>query len=574
MNLTRRAAALALSALLLLPAALAAGAPTAPPLSPAQKQEDLNVLYDTLKEAHPNLFANTSEAEFLAKKSEIEAGLDTADDLTFALELQSLAALAGDSHTTVALGQTDDMHFYPFALTWFAGSWVLTTAPGDSAADLGRTVTAMNGRSMDEILAAFSTLVSADNGVKLRRQARQMFYAAEILDYLGLSSPDGVLTLTMDSGDTLALFPLSSEQMETFAFSYLADQRDGVPDTAYRKKTYYFSLPLDEQTYYIQYNVCQEDPDLPMADFAAQVAADLEAGSYAQVLLDLRNNGGGSDGVIRPLLDLLAPGVRDSSLRLYGLIGETTFSSAIINAVMIQEMGGALAGSPTSGSVDHFGSVGSFTLPHSGRRVGCSTKWIDLGTLLEAGQRYGVEPLQPDVAVEPTLADYLAGRDTEVEYLLAHGLEFTPPDRGGDPLTRGYLLSLLYNAAQAAGKDVSAPENEFYDVIPFAYYAPAADWAAQAGIAAGNGEGALEPVRPVTRAEAAVMLSRFAAYLGLSPAAQTDAFSDEDLIPVWAREAARQAGALGLLDAKSGAFRPNDAMTRSDGAALAEALLP
>ena len=33
----------------------------------------------------------------------------------------------------------------------------------------------------------------------------------------------------------------------------------------------------------------------PMADFAALVAKDLEAGDYSRVLLDLRNNGGGSE---------------------------------------------------------------------------------------------------------------------------------------------------------------------------------------------------------------------------------------------------------------------------------------
>lgn len=77
--------------------------------------------------------------------------------------------------------------------------------------------------------------------------------------------------------------------------------------TDYQKGTYYFSLPLDSRTYYIQYNQCKEDPELPMETFTAQVMADLEQGSYSVLLLDLRNNGGGSDGVIIPLLMELAP---------------------------------------------------------------------------------------------------------------------------------------------------------------------------------------------------------------------------------------------------------------------------
>ena len=48
-------------------------------------------------------------------------------------------------------------------------------------------------------------------------------------------------------------------------------------------------------------------------------------------------------------------------------------------------------------------------LPNSGIRVSCSSKYIDLGTLLEAGLGAQVEPLVPTVRVEQTLDDYLAG---------------------------------------------------------------------------------------------------------------------------------------------------------------------
>ena len=95
-----------------------------------------------------------------------------------------------------------------------------------------------------------------------------------------------------------------------------------------------------------------------MEDFAAAVEQDLNAVNYSRVLLDLRNNGGGSDGVIWPLFETLRRAM-DSGVKLVGLIGEATFSSALINAVEIQEMGGVLAGEPAGGSVCHFGAVQS-----------------------------------------------------------------------------------------------------------------------------------------------------------------------------------------------------------------------
>ena len=141
----------------------------------AARREDLEFLYQTLEKAHPDLFANMPEGRFLERKAAIEAGLEEVDDFTFALELQSLAALAGDSHTTLALGGSlsQTVHYYPMSLLYRDGRWYLSAAPAERRELLGREVTAVNGRSMEETADAFGAVLSADNGVKLRRQYRQ-----------------------------------------------------------------------------------------------------------------------------------------------------------------------------------------------------------------------------------------------------------------------------------------------------------------------------------------------------------------------------------------------------------------
>ena len=89
----RRAGGLALAAALALSsAALAADTPA---LTAAERQEDLDLLCQSLERYHPDLFANTPEADFLARKAEIEGRLAGESDVEFALDLQSLAALAG-----------------------------------------------------------------------------------------------------------------------------------------------------------------------------------------------------------------------------------------------------------------------------------------------------------------------------------------------------------------------------------------------------------------------------------------------------------------------------------------------
>ena len=569
-----RAGRAALAAVLALSLAVPAGAAAVSGEKAAGRRQDLELMYQTMAEHHPNLFANTPQASFLERIAEIEGTLAETDDLTFALDLQSLAALAGDSHTTTNLNSVLSAgHMFPVGLTWLDGEWIVSAVDAAHEDALGQAVAAVNGFSMDQVQERMALLLSADNPVKLRRQVGQVFGQEEMMAYCGLAQAGEPLELTLEGRDTLSLEALPMDSREEWPeIASLSALRAGSAPTEYRRGTYYFALPLDGDTYYIQYNQCAEDPELSMEDFTAQVAAGLAAGNYRRVLLDLRNNGGGSDGVIMPLLMELAPRVRSGELELWGLVGEATFSSASINAMEIREMGGFLAGEPTSGSVDHFGSTGSFALPNSGVRVSLSTKNIDLETLLECAMGLGVESIQPDVTVYQTLEDYLAGRDTLVEALSARQEAYVPAEQPGAPLSRGRFAEELRRAAGKAGLDTAAEIRPLSDLIPCAWYAPGVYWALERGVSGGTGEYEFQAARPITRQEAAVMLYQTARLLGGAEPDGAVPLADETDIAPWALQAVRWVVASGRMAAEDGAFRPNDQLTRAEGAALAAGL--
>lgn len=559
-----RALGLCLALLLTVPAL------AAEPLSPEQRQEDLDFLYEkVLVEHHPDVFANTPEAEFLRVKADIEKRLETESDTEFLLDLMRLTALVGDSHTSISIGGAADFRSYPFAMVRRGESWYLSAAAPEDEDLLCQEITELAGKPVEEAVTAYGTLFSSDNPVHLRRSFRQACSVADIYEYLGLVEAGAPLTVTLKNGKTLSLEPMGREAMNELEAVRISDKIKGQPETA-AADAYYFAKPLTEDVYYIQYNACAEAEDLSMEDFAAAVAKDLEAGDYSRVLLDLRNNGGGSDGVIWPLFETLREAM-DRGTKLVGLIGEATFSSALINAVEIQEMGGALAGEPAGGSVCHFGAVKTFSLPNSKIRGQISSKYLDLNTLLDAAAGRGVVALEPDILVYQTLEDTLAGKDTLADWCLsAPDKQLTPVNHYDAPLTRGRFLGQLYEAAGSPAVEIGE-ELPFADSFGIEWYLPAVAWAKDNGIARGGAEGTFSAARPLTWREAAVFLGRTAEALGLepNPAAKRMGPIPSALAEGWDQETVTRAWDLGLLPSGADFTR---GLTRAQGEELAAGL--
>ena len=136
-------------------------------------------------------------------------------------------------------------------------------------------------------------------------------------------------------------------------------------------------------------------------------------------------------------------------------------------------------------------------------------------------------------------------------------------------ITRAMWATILY---KMAGQPQVTSRDAFTDVQAGDWFAQAATWLVDQGIAAGYEDGRFGVNDTITRQELAVMAARFAqTYKGedISASANLAGYSDADQVDSWASEAMSWALANGVMEPVNGTLSPKSTVTRADTAGLA-----
>ena len=144
---------------------------------------------------------------------------------------------------------------------------------------------------------------------------------------------------------------------------------------------------------------------------------------------------------------------------------------------------------------------------------------------------------------------------------IANGTAETTFSPGADS-TRAQTVTFLWRAAGCP--EPATTDNLFVDVSPDQYYYKAVLWAAENGIAFGDGNGRFNPDDTVTRAQLATFLHRLIRLLGDLPesVSETLNFADADSVPDWAYEAFCCLTQMGVVQGDGSLLMPEDECLR------------
>jgi hypothetical protein len=382
--------------------ALAGCAGDGEPPAPTPLQRELRALPDEVAALHPEVDHDVPLTELRAEANELA---DRAPELSrdeLAVGLMRFFVLGErDGHGGVFLhdpAHARPFSFYPLRVHDFADG--IHVVEGEHA---GKRVTAVDGVPIAEVVERVEPLIPRDNHSTVRLLLPEYLVCAEVLRGLGIV--EGEATYSFAGGGEVTL----EASAGSFATAFDPLPLDGDP-LLYRSLDQAFLLePLDGgRVLYLGFHHVTSPPQ----ELLDEVAARARRPGFRRLVVDVRHNGGGDNTTYRPLLELLKSPPLEGKVAV--LIGRMTFSAAGNFAASVDhETDAVLVGEPTGGAPNQWGDRIPVELASAGVTAYVAAEWVEVAP---GDERLAVEP---DMRVEPTVADFLAGRDPVLERALS-----------------------------------------------------------------------------------------------------------------------------------------------------------
>ena len=397
----------------------------------AARLADLDYLVERLKAIHPNPFLDEGEAAFMARVASIREDVGSMTDAGFLVAVVDLMGHRdrdGHSGAWAMAQQNGLLHAWPIWLWEFPDGLRVVAAREPYTELIGARLTMVGGASVEDAMATVESLVPRDNPSTLRGNLPIYLTLPEVVEELGLVQPgDPGLTLELLDGSTREVTP---EPIPLAAFrewifgeygglypEALPPRDDGPLYQRHHDLAFWSEAIKKPAGFYVGYNEVQRTSgSQTIGNLASAVTAAVAADPERQIVIDLRNNGGGDNNTYSPLRQAVEAIAHANRGRVSLITGRATFSAAgnFVTDLMVgkEKSGIRLVGESPGGGLDIYGDVRVVTLPESKIVVLISSRYHD---------RAPGDPrlaLTPDVPVEVSWADYAAGRDPVLEAAL------------------------------------------------------------------------------------------------------------------------------------------------------------
>jgi hypothetical protein len=361
------------------------------------------------------LFFQLSQSRFEQEVRDLRNAIPSLTDAEIVVGMMRITALVGDAHTTVDTSAWPGFSQLPLRFDWFSDGLYVVAASEEHRNALGTRLLRLGNSPVQAAVDALAEVIPHENQAWLMAQLPAFLSVPEILQSRLVVPNASLVTLELQtrSGN---VFPIEAASQPRGTVQLIEAGTEELP--LYRQRpedNYWFTFVEEPRVLYLLYRRASDMASEPVTRFSQRFFDFLDSNPVQAIVIDLRDNGGGNSSLLEPFLVGLEQRPQWSGGDgLYTIIGRSTFSSALINAIELQSRTRAiLVGEPTGGKPNHFGEVRSFNLPNSRLRVTYSTRFFRLLPDRDPPS------LEPDIGVELSSEDYLSGRDPVLQMIVS-----------------------------------------------------------------------------------------------------------------------------------------------------------
>jgi C-terminal processing protease CtpA/Prc len=423
-------------------------------LQPKQMEEDLDFLFKTIEEVHPNMYAYTPKDEFVPYRDDLYRQINQPISVVeFYKKTAPVVTLIKDGHTCARINNIIlpwNDRFFPLLCRWQNQQLIIHRNTGNSDVPIGGVIVSVNGETTSKVMERISRYCPDETKHgNIRRAARDLGRLLR-LEY----GPTDEFTIAVRKEDG----NIKEYVIGAVSFSKLREQ---ITKSS-RGKKYDYRLLDGCDAGILAINTFGGNMS-KYKDFLKASFQKIKDQRINHLIIDIRNNSGGNsmqgEILLKYLTDkpfqqfersdekvsmqagnlqriikvksdedihigsvvtwqdkLKKPG--RNSLRFYGnkyiLVGPGTFSSAncFTSAIECFKIG-TIIGEETGGKTACFGHVYNFKLPNSKLSVGVSKKYF-----VEACGKPDGKGVMPDYEVLQKPQDTAKGVDTVLQFTL------------------------------------------------------------------------------------------------------------------------------------------------------------
>ena len=363
---------------------------------------DLTWLQETLPAKHKDLFFKISREDFQNRMNVLITSVPDSDDRALMAELIKIVNSVGDSHTNVFQRGL----FYPASFFLFEEGVFVNSIDARFAEYYGQKLTAVEGIPIEQVLEHLQPFIHRDNAFYEKHALANALWNSNTLYLAGIADSPSRIRYTFGDKDwTISHAELGGNNTGEWlpaSEQRLLSQKNSNENWFER---------LDDGVLYIKYNACI--PAYSTLVFLAAVSKEIDKEDVTKIILDLRDNGGGSSPLLNPFIAKMTRHPKLNTPENFKvIIGRKTFSSAMLNALDLKASTKAtFIGEPTGSKANHYGEVRSLSLTNISVSMGYSTKYFKRSSDDE-------DALYPDVFVPLRAEDWFSGKDVFLEAAL------------------------------------------------------------------------------------------------------------------------------------------------------------